>query len=392
MIFVWAKVFSCTPYRMNYEQQILHKKWCDERWRDHSDGRKVRTALFKKLSSAKESFDIIKKSEVKSYVYQRQETIYNNKKKRVANLNNKMEEEIRLIRLKYEAERKRLIEAVSEAKEILDKIGKTKSSEYTRAERIYSDILKDWINGKWESPYEKELRERIEESERVEETRRTQEEEQSRREKEDAEEDVGENALISIDSSIPKDIPEGGSLEDSKTFSEFENQTEEKTSLHKKNFKNVCGEENPSQPASLPENYLDSKQSIDLSPIVKDYLENGWKAPVCPEEAELISLRDQNEFKHSSIPHDVLIDFSKKKYSMEKFKPSQEIDQSWCEPSPFSDYVPPSLQHIFNSNPSSLPVIKKKPRSIYGFEKNLREQQIGPSVNLYKREIILGDD
>ena len=377
---------------MNPEQQILHKKWCDERWRDQSDGRKVRTALFKKLSSAKESFDSVKKSEVKSYVYQRQETIYNNKKKRVTNLNSKMEEEIRLIRLKYEAERKRLIEAVSEAKEILDKIGKTKSSEYIRAERIYSDILKDWITGRWESPYEKELREAEEMNERGEEIRRTEEEEQARREKEDAEEDVRENALISTDSSISKDIPEGGSLVHSKTFSEFENQKGEKTFLHKKNFKNVCGEENPSQPASLPENPLDSKQSIELSPIVKDYLENGWKAPVCPEEAELAGLRDQNGFKSTSLDKKGLVYSTSQNYKITNFKP--EIDQSWCEPSPFADYLPPSLQHLFHSSPSpsSLPVIKKKPRVIVGFEKNIREEQIGPAVNLYKREIVLGDD
>jgi hypothetical protein len=147
---------------------------------------------------------------------------------------------------------------------------------------------------------------------------------------------------------------------------------------------------NPTILPSIPEQPEESEESK----IMKDYLENGWKKPVCPEEVELSRLKDQNGFKPTSLDKKGLVYSASQNYKITNFKP--EIDPTWTteQPHPFADYLPPSLHHLFHSSPppSSLPVIKKKPRVILGFEKNLREQQIGPAVNLYKREIVLGDD
>ena len=362
---------------MDFEQQILVQEWVQQRWPLGGDGAKKRDKLQKQYSDAKNCFEKIKMNPVKTYLLDRAEKSYSGKQKKLDELESELEEKIREIEKQYEGRKKRLIGDTEEAYSYMKEQEKKKSNEYLIAERKYSQALKDFLS--FESPIERNLR--------------------LQKEKEE------------------KELEDSKDLEE-KTFSEFL-RAKNKNGLNTQNENHfVCGREKNILDDSILEKVENFKvekieeneekqvKDIKQSEILKDYLENGWKKPFCAEEAELSRERDKHGFKPTTLDKKGLMYSSAKNYKLDTFKP--EIDPNWNTPAPptpsftpsppfrpmVPPVLPPSLQHLLESNPlpSSLPIVKKKPRVIVGFEKNVKEEQVNARVNLYKREIRLGDD
>jgi len=357
---------------MNAEQQVLVGKWIEEKWPVGGEGRKLRSKYEKKYIRAKEEYEKIEPTN-DSYTFLRQKTVYVNNKNDYLKIDEEMEKELEEVVKKYDEKKKKAISQMKLSFEGMKREGQKKPKSYEVRERNYENSLKDFLP--FESPIERDIR---------------------------------------LSNTTEKNWYSKAEFQGEEEFLESLGSKNEKIFLHTQKISECVFSEKNILDGQNPENSKSSKTTEDISKtekqsvtkdikdskeseILKDYLENGWKKPFTAEEAELSRERDKYGFKPTTLDKKGLLYSTAKNYKIDSFNPESEIDPSWntkktptLPPSPFANYLPDSLSHMFSSNPERNGlVMKKKPRMITLSKTPYEELYKEPTAPL--KEILLGE-